>query len=63
MIESRSLTLRFPSRVLLLGLQSVNIAGLGETLDAQQLGRLDQREQEVGWYSRLTWWWFVTQWL
>ena len=60
MIESRSLTLRFPSRVLLLGLQSVNIAGLGETLDAQQLGRLDQREQEVGWYSRLTWWWFVT---
>ena len=63
MIESRSLTLRFPSRVLLLGLQSVNIAGLGETLDPQQLGRLDQREQEVGWYSRLTWWWFVTQWL
>ena len=63
MIESRSLTLRFPSRVLLLGLQSVNIAGLGETLDAQQLGRLDQREQEVGWYSRLTWWWFVTWWL
>ena len=63
MIESRSLTLRFPSRVLLLGLQSVNIAGLGETLDAQQLGRLDQREQEVGWNSRLTWWWFVTQWL
>ena len=62
MIESRSLTLRFPSRVLLLGLQSVNIAGLGETLDAQQLGRLDQREQEVGWYSRLTWW-FITQWL
>ena len=63
MIESRSLTLRFPSRVLLLGLQSVNIAGLGETLDAQQLGRLDQREQEVGWNSRLTWWWFVTWWL